>query len=124
MDGVRPGTSGSVCIVRDVSLSTLVLPHTSSSSRTGSDDTDVAEASSVCISPDRSAPGSPGESSPGPGSTTSHCPTVAGQSMVHIFNISSRQASSGAPRQEGASVPSRGLDISPPTRTVEIVGGL
>ncbi len=92
MDGVRPGTSGSVCIVRDVSLSTLVLPHTSSSSRTGSDDTDVAEASSVCISPDRSAPGSPGESSPGPGSTTSHCPTVAGQSMVHIFNISSRQA--------------------------------
>ncbi len=26
----------------------------------------------------RSAPGSPGESSPGPGSNTSHCPAVAG----------------------------------------------
>ncbi len=36
----------------------------------------------MCIFPDRSAPGSPGESLPGPGSTTSHCPAVAGQSMV------------------------------------------
>ncbi len=56
--------------MRDVSLSTLVLPHASSSSWTGRDGADVAEASSVCISLDRSAPGSPGESSPGPGSTT------------------------------------------------------
>ncbi len=45
-------------------------------------DTDVAEASSVCISPDCSAPRSTGESSPGPGPTTSYCPAVAGQSMV------------------------------------------
>ncbi len=81
----------------------------------------MAEASSVCISPDRSAPGSPGESSPGPGSTTSHCPVVVWQTMVPRFNIPSRRASSGAPRQEGPSVPSRGLDISPPTRTVETV---
>ncbi len=75
MEGVRPGTSGSVCVSRDVSLPTLVLPHASSSSRTGCDDTDVAEASSVRISPDRSAPGSTGESSPGPGPgpTTSYC---------------------------------------------------
>ncbi len=42
---------------RDVSLSTLVLPHASSSPRTGRDGADVAEASSVCISPDRTAPG-------------------------------------------------------------------
>ncbi len=81
----------------------------------------MAKALSVCISPDRSAPGSPGESSPGPGSTTSHCPVVVGQTMVPRFNIPSRRASSGAPRQEGPSVPSRGLDISPPTRTVETV---
>ncbi len=71
MEGVWPGKSGSVCILRDVSLSTLVLPHASSSSWTGRDGADVAEASSVCISLDCSAPGSPGESSPGPGSTTS-----------------------------------------------------
>ncbi len=81
--------SGSVCISRDVSLSTLVLAHASSFSRTGCDGADVAEALSVYISPDRSAPGSPGESSPGPGSTTSHCPAVAGQSMIPRFNIPS-----------------------------------
>ncbi len=51
-----------------------------------------------------------------------HCPAVTGQSMVPRFNIPSRRASSGALRQEGPSVPSRGLDISPPTRTVETVG--
>ncbi len=89
MEGVRPGTIGSVCISRDVSLSTLVLPHASSSSRTGRDGADMAKASSVCISPDCSAPGSPGESLPGPGSITSHCPTVVGQSMVPRYNIPS-----------------------------------
>ncbi len=122
MGEVRPGTSGSVCVSRDVSLPTLVLPHASSSSRTGCDDTDVAEASSVCISPDCSAPRSTGESSPGPGPTTSYCPAVAGQSMVPKSILPSRRASSGAPRQEGPSVPSGGLDISPPSRTMETVG--
>ncbi len=63
-----------VCVSRDFSLSTLVLPHASSSSWAGCDGVDMAEASYICISPDRSAPGSPGESSPGPGSTTSHYP--------------------------------------------------
>ncbi len=73
MEEVRPGTSRSVCVSRDVSLPTLVLPHASSSFRTGCDDSDMAEALSVRISPDRSAPGSTGESSPGPGPTTSYC---------------------------------------------------
>ncbi len=91
-------------------------------SRTGCDDTDMAEASSVRISPDRSAPGSTGESSPGPGPTTSYCPAVAGQSMVPKSILPSRRASSGAPRQEGPSVPSGGLDISLPSRTMETVG--
>ncbi len=77
MEGVWPGTRGSVCVSRDVSLSTLVLPHASSSTRTGCDGADVAEASYLCISPDRSAPGSPEKSSPRPGSTTFHCPAVA-----------------------------------------------
>ncbi len=48
-------------------------------------------------------------------------PVVAGQSMVPRYNIPSRRASSGAPRQEGNSVPSWGLEISPQTRTVENV---
>ncbi len=122
MEGVRPGTSGSVGVSRDVSLSTLVLPHASSSSWTGYDDTDVAEASSVCISPDHSAPGSTGESSPGPGPTMFYCPTVAGKSMVPRSIFPSQRAYSGAPRQEEASVPSGGLDISPPSITMETVG--
>ncbi len=106
-----------------VSLSTLVLPHSSSSSRTGCDDTDMAEASSLyAFPPDCSAPGSTGEGSPGPGPTTSFCPMVAGQSMVPRSIIPSRRASSGATRQEGPSVPSGGLDISPPSRTMETVG--
>ncbi len=42
--------------------------------------------------------------------------------MVPRFNIASRRASKGAPRQEGPSVPSKRLKISPPTRTVETVG--
>ncbi len=108
MEEVRPGTSGSVCVSRDVPLPTLVLPHASSSSGTGCDDTDVAEASSVRISADRSAPGSTGESSPGPGPTTSYCPVVAGQSMFPKSSLPSRRASSRAPRQEGPSVPSVG----------------
>ncbi len=119
MEGVRLGTSWSVIISRDVSLFTLVLPHASSSTRTGRDGEDVAETSSVCISPDQYAPGSPGESS---GSATSHCPAVAGQSMAPRYNIPSWWASSGAPLQEGPSVPRRGLEISPPTRAVETVG--
>ncbi len=79
MKGVRPGTSGSVCILRDVSLSTLVFPHAYSSSWTGRNGADVAEASTTCISPNRSAPRSPGDSSPGPGSTTFHCPRWPGR---------------------------------------------
>ncbi len=122
VEGVRPGTSGSVCVSRDVSLPTLVLPHASSSSRTGCDDTDVAEASSVRISPDRSAPGSTGESSPGPGPTTSYCPAVGRAEYGSQIFLPSRRASSGAPRQEGPSIPSGGLDISPPSRTMETVG--
>ncbi len=51
MEGLRPGTSGSVCVSRDVSLSTLVFPHASSSSRTGRNGTDMAEASSVMLFP-------------------------------------------------------------------------
>ncbi len=69
---------------------------------------------------DHSAPRSPGESLLGPGSTTSHCPAVAEQSKVPRYNIPSWRASSRAPRQEGLSVPSRGL-IFHPCGTVETV---
>ncbi len=122
MEGVWLDTSGSVCVSRDVSLSTVVFPHAFSSSRMGRDGADVAEASPVCISPDCFAPGSPEAIWPGPGSTNYNCPAVAGQIMVPRYNIPPRRASSGAHHQEGPSVPIRGLDISPPTRIVQSVG--
>ncbi len=48
-------------------------------------------------------------------------PAVAGQSLAPRYKIPSRQASSWAPRQEGPPIPCAGLEISPPTRTVETV---
>ncbi len=42
--------------------------------------------------------------------------------MLPRFNIPSRRASSRTPCQKGPSFPSRGLDISPPSRTAETVG--
>ncbi len=92
------------------------FPHTSSSSLTGRNGTDVAEASSVCLSPYRSAPGSTGESSPGPGSTTSHCPRLAGQSTVPRNNIPPRQASSGAPPSGGTFCPKWGARYFTPSQ--------
>ncbi len=49
-------------------------------------------------------------------------PRWPGRVMVPKSILPSRRASSGAPRQEGPSVPSGGLDISPPSRTMETVG--
>ncbi len=57
MEGVWPGTSGSVCVSRDVSLPTLVLPHASSASRTGCDDTDVAKRLTQTFPPIALLPG-------------------------------------------------------------------
>ncbi len=116
MEAVWPGTSGSVWVSRDVSLSTLVLPHASSSSRTGHDGRDLAKAFPRLLCSREServcrdqvlllliAPRWPGR-------------------VWFPDIIPSRRASSGALRQEGHFVPSRGLDISPSTRTVETVG--
>ncbi|CAM4555428.1 unnamed protein product [Leuciscus chuanchicus] len=58
----------------------------------------------------------------GPGLPASYSPALAGQSMVSRSCVPPRRASSGATCQEGPSVPSRGLNISPPPRTVEPVG--
>ncbi len=122
MEGVWPGRSGSVCVLSDVSLSTLVLPHASSSSWTGRDGADMAEASSVCISPDRSAPWGPGESLPGPGSTTFHCPRWLGRVWFpDIISLLDGPPLELPVRRDLLSQ-AGGLEIPPPTRTVETVG--
>ncbi len=122
MEGVWPGTSGSVFVLRDVSLSTLVLPRASSSSSTGCDGADVAEASSVCIFLDCSAPWSPGESSPGPGSATFIAPWWPGRVWFpDIISLLDGPPPELPIRRDLLSQVG-GYEISPPTRTVETVG--
>ncbi len=65
LESVWPGSGGPLCYSGDSAMSPLVLSSSSSSIGAGCYGTDMAEASSVCLSPDRSAPGSSGESAPG-----------------------------------------------------------
>ncbi len=71
-----------VCVSRDLTMSPLVLSDSSGSTGSGCHGTDMAEASSVCLPPDCSAPRSSGESSPGRGSSPISIPVLAGPSMV------------------------------------------
>ncbi len=64
LESFWPGTGGSVCDSSDIALSPLLLSDSSSSTGAGCYGTDVAEASSVRHSPDRSAPRSSRESAP------------------------------------------------------------
>ncbi|CAM4672887.1 unnamed protein product [Leuciscus chuanchicus] len=109
-------------IIRLNPLSSLVLPHTSSPSRTGCNGAGVAEATSVRVPPSIYAPGSSGESSPGRGSSTINSSVLANPSLVLGSGITSGRLSDGDSRQEGPAVPSKGHDISPSPRVVEVVG--
>ncbi|CAM4725781.1 unnamed protein product [Leuciscus chuanchicus] len=109
-------------IIRLNPLSSLVLPHTSSPSRTGCNGAGVAEATSVRVPPSIYAPGSSGESSPGRGSSTINSSVLADPSLVLGSGITSGRLSDGDSRQEGPAVPSKGHDISPSPRVVEVVG--
>ncbi len=82
MESFWPGTDGFFCDSSDIALSPLVLSDSSSSTGAGCYGTDVAKASSVCLSPDRSAPGSSRESAPEWGLAVVSSPVLAGPSMV------------------------------------------
>ncbi len=66
----------------DSAMSPLVLSTSSSPTGAGCHGTDVAEASSVRLSPGCSAPRSSGESAPGRSSAAISSPVLAGPSMV------------------------------------------
>ncbi|KAI2646170.1 ORF V: Enzymatic polyprotein [Labeo rohita] len=83
---------------------------------------DVAEATSVRFSPDRSAPGSSRESAPGRGVPSSSSPVLAGPSMVLGPDFSPRRLSLGDSRQERSPLTGRGLHSSPPAGAVEALG--
>ncbi|KAI2653858.1 ORF V: Enzymatic polyprotein [Labeo rohita] len=94
----------------------------SSSPGAGCHGADVAEATSVRLSPDRSAPGSSRESAPGRGVPSSSSPVLAGPSMVLGPDFSPRRLSLGDSRQERSPLTGRGLHSSPPAGAVEALG--
>ncbi|KAI2657541.1 hypothetical protein H4Q32_008891 [Labeo rohita] len=84
--------------------------------------TDVAEASSVRLSTDRSAPGSSGESAPGRGPSSFSSPVLASPSLVLEPDFPPQRLSMGDSRQEGSPL-SGGRHHPPPSpRVVEVMG--
>ncbi len=102
------------------SLASTTMEATSGSTGAGCHGTDVAEASSIHFSPNRSAPGSSGESAMGRGRSTSGSTFLAGLSMVLGPDFSPRRLSMEVSHQEGSSLTS--WDLSPPPEDVEVVG--
>ncbi|KAL0163648.1 hypothetical protein M9458_039401, partial [Cirrhinus mrigala] len=115
LESVQSSPSGSLCHEGECSIS-------SSSPGAGCHGADVAEATFVRLSPDRSAPGSSGESPPGRGQFTVNSPVLAGQSMVLGPGFSPRRLSMGDSRQEGSPLTGRGYHPAPLPRAVEVVG--
>ncbi|KAL0187611.1 hypothetical protein M9458_014710, partial [Cirrhinus mrigala] len=94
----------------------------SSSPGVGCHGADVAEARSVRFSPDRSASGSSGESSPGRGQSPVGSPVLAGLSMVLGPDFSPRRLSMRDSRQEGSPLTGGGYHPAPPPGAMEAVG--
>ncbi|KAL0153790.1 hypothetical protein M9458_050906, partial [Cirrhinus mrigala] len=118
----RPGSGGPLRYSGECAMSPLVLSDSSSSAGAGCHGTDVAEASSVRISPDRSAPGSSGEGAPGRGPSSFSSPVLAGPSMVLGPGFPPRRLSMGDSRQEGPPLASGRHHPSPSPGVVEVVG--
>ncbi|KAI2643984.1 enzymatic polyprotein [Labeo rohita] len=89
---------------------------------TGCHGTDVAEALSVRLSPDRSAPRSSGESAPGRGPSFFSSPVLAGPSIVLGPDFPSRRLSMGDSRQEGSPLSGRRHHPPPSPGAVEVMG--
>ncbi len=122
MESVWPGSGGPLCDSGDIAMSPLLCSDSSSSTEAGCYGTDLAEALSVRLSPDRSAPGSSGESAPGRAPSATSSPVLAGPSMILRPDFSPRQLSMGDSRQEGSPLTGGGHHLSPPPGVVEAVG--
>ncbi len=97
-----PGSGGPLRYSGDSAMSPLVLATSSSPTGAGCHGTDVAEASSVLLSPGCSAPWSSGESAPGRSSAAISSPVLAGPSMVLGSDFPPRRLSFGDSSQEGS----------------------
>ncbi|KAI2663377.1 Transposon Ty3-G Gag-Pol polyprotein [Labeo rohita] len=122
LESLRSSPSGPFCHEGEHTMSPLVLSSSSSSPGTGCHGTDVAEASPVRFSPDRSAAGSSRESAPGRGFPSSSCPVLAGPSLVLGPDFSPRRLSVGDSRQEGSPLTGGGHCVPPSPGAVETLG--
>ncbi len=122
MENVLSGGGGPLRNSSECAMSPLVLSSSSSSPRTGRYGTDMAEAASVRLSPDRSAPRSSDESTPRRCSPTVSSPVLAGPSMVLGPDFPPRRLSMGGSYQEGSPLTSRGCHSAPPPGVMETVG--
>ncbi|KAG1924652.1 hypothetical protein F2P79_026026, partial [Pimephales promelas] len=119
---VRPSGGGLICVSRDDTLSTVVLPHTSSPAGVGCPRADVAEAGSVRFSPNRSAPSCSGESPSRRDQPSFSSPVLAGPSMVLGHHPTSSRPAMVDPFEEGPVVSGGGLSSPPTARAVETLG--
>ncbi|KAI2668277.1 Transposon Ty3-G Gag-Pol polyprotein [Labeo rohita] len=122
LESVWSSPGGPFCHEGEHAMSPLVLSSSSSSPGAGCHGADVAEATSVRISPDRSAPGSSRESAPGRGVPSSSSPVLAGPSMVLGPDFAPRRLSLGDSRQERSPLTGRGFHPSPPAGAMEALG--
>ncbi|KAI2655962.1 hypothetical protein H4Q32_012758 [Labeo rohita] len=113
LESVWPGSGGPLRDSGECALSALVLSDSSLSPGTGCHGTDLAKASSVRLSPDRSATTSSGEGALGRGPSSISSPILAGPS---------RQLSMGDSRQEGSPLSGGGHHLPPSPGVVEVMG--
>ncbi len=120
LESVWPGLGVPLRCSGDSAMSPLVLSYSSSSTGVGCYGTDMAEASSVHLSPDRSTPGSSGESVPGRGQSTSGSTVLAVlfSDLISLLDDSPWEI----PIQEGSPLTGRRHPGEPLPGVMETVG--
>ncbi len=122
MREVRPRFGPVVRVSRDNPLSTVVLSNASSPTGVGRHGTDMAEATPVRFSPDRSAPRSSGEGPERGGQSVAGSPVLAGPGVVLRHHVTPGRPAVADPSEEGPANSGRGHDFSRSARVVETVG--
>ncbi len=83
LESVWPGSGGPFCNSEDIAMSPLVHSDSYGSPGAGCYGTDLAETSSVCLSPNCSAPRSSGKTALGRGPADASCPVLAGPRRIN-----------------------------------------
>ncbi len=110
---------GPLCFTGDRTMSPLLLSDSSSSPGSGRYGPYVAQMGSLCISPNRSAPESPGQGPSTGVSPLTDSTLLANQNMVLRSNIPPRRLAMGDSGQERSPISGTGDSISSPARALE-----